>query len=53
MVSKFQVATASQFELSKLSSLAVKATKIIFFPNYTSTLIQKIEIPRPLSQAIA
>jgi hypothetical protein len=46
MVLKFQVATACfssnppDFNLSKLSSIAVKATTIIF-PNYTSTLIQK------------
>jgi hypothetical protein len=31
----------------KLSSIAVKGTKIIF-PNYASTLIKRIKIPRPL-----
>jgi hypothetical protein len=39
-------------EVPKLSSLAVRATKIIF-PNHTSTLIQKTNILFPLSQAIA
>jgi hypothetical protein len=42
----------SDLTSSKLSSMAAKATKIIF-PNYTSTLIQEIKIPRPLPQATA
>jgi hypothetical protein len=56
MVHKFQVAAVyfscsrPYLNFSKFSSLAVKATETIF-PNYTSTLIQKIEIPRSLSQA--
>jgi hypothetical protein len=57
MVPKFQVPTACfscsppDLNLSKLSSLADKATKIIFFfQNYTKS---EIKIPRPLSQATA
>jgi hypothetical protein len=59
VVPKFQVATAcfscSPLDLnsSKLSSLAVKATKITFSKLCSSPLIQKIKIPRPLSQATA
>jgi hypothetical protein len=55
---KFQVPTVcfscgrQNLNLSKLSSIAVKPTKIIF-QNYTSTLIHKIKILWPLSQATA
>jgi hypothetical protein len=39
---------------SQLSPSTVKATKIIFFSElYSSKLIRKIKIPRPLSQATA
>jgi hypothetical protein len=47
MVSKFQLSTVC-FS-SKLSSLAVRTTKIIFL-NYTLILIEKLEIPLPPSQ---
>jgi hypothetical protein len=42
----------SDLNSSKLNPISVKVTRF-FFQNYNSTLIQKIKIPRPLSQVSA